>query len=123
MQNPIISSLSTFILIDLFNPEAKNPPKGPIKLAIKPIIAIWKVSFDASKGRNPKFVFSRRGSWHTGRLKGIRLGSTIGQVNPGISSRAAVSIKVKKKVEIAPPMYPSQVFLGDNAIRGLFPKK
>lgn len=28
----------TLILIDLFNPEAKNPPNGPIILAKSPII-------------------------------------------------------------------------------------
>ena len=42
---------------------------------------------------------------------------------PGICVNAEVSTKVKKNVEIAPPIYPSHVFLGDKAISCLFPKK
>lgn len=42
--------------MDLFRPEAKNPPNGPIMLAKTPIIAIWNDIIEASKGRKPKLV-------------------------------------------------------------------
>lgn len=50
-------------------------------------------------------------------------GLIMGHVNPGIWDKAEVKIKLKKNVDKAPPMYPSQVFLGDRAINCVFPKK
>ena len=70
--------------MDLFKPEAKNPPNGPIKLAIKPIRETWNVSLETENGRKPRSVFIRSSSLQVGRLNGVRSGYLIGHVIPGI---------------------------------------
>lgn len=42
--------------MDLFRPEAKNPPNGPMILANTPMIAIWNDIIETSKGKKPKLV-------------------------------------------------------------------
>ena len=83
----------------------------------------WNVNLETAKGRKFKSVFTKSSSLQVGSLNGVKSGYLIGQVIPEISSNAAVRIKVNKKVAKAPPIYPSQVFLGERAIKGLLPKK
>jgi hypothetical protein len=41
----------TLILIALFNPDAKNPPNGPIILANKDNTRIWACNFETVNGK------------------------------------------------------------------------
>lgn len=56
-------------------------------------------------------------------MNGIIDGLIIGHVIPGICDSAEVRMKLEKKVDKAPPIYPSHVFLGDSAMSCLVPKK
>lgn len=118
----------TFILTDRFSPDAKNPPKGPIVLANKEKIMKWPWSLVMLKG--PKFRRSIMGDTQEVNVKGMKLRVVWGQSVPVMVCMASVSyisrigtMMLKRQVLMAPPIYPSHVFLGESAMSWCLPKK
>ena len=62
------------ILIDLFNPDAKNPPKGPIILANNENTSIWACNFVIWIDMKGIVIYSSDGATQEGKAKGVNDG-------------------------------------------------
>jgi len=136
---PGIQFAKSLIFRARFKPEAKNPPKGPIRLAnsARTITWIWNSVKVKAGGSTPK---SPKGAAKKFRFSGysyVKIGSVTqslskanilnvrwccGQVNHWywvkyLAQKAAVIV-----VPTMPPKNPSQVLLGESLIRGVLPK-
>lgn len=134
---PGIVSAKSLIFRPLFNPEAKNPPNGAIRLAMKLRIIQWMMNSEQvtepmtglSKGMviflSVKVcIISHLIGWNgviTSWSWGHSMNCSSCESLSRLDTQKAIRI-AKTKVLSHPPMKPSQVFLGDNAIKGVFPK-